>query len=132
MICVWLVIFLRQLDSLLYICLCVYSPAFFFTIISQTWAEIRDEFEGGVVCFDDDQADDWMILVKLFITESKSSFDFSLTLSFIRWSTRSWNGSLFVAQLNNFGGYWRNGGETFNVKITEEWSKFKSRMLRVL
>jgi hypothetical protein len=34
------------------------------------WAEIRDKFEGGVVCFDNEQADDWMMLVILFIADS--------------------------------------------------------------
>lgn len=86
----------------------------------------------GVVGFDEDQADDWMMIVKLIAAEARSSLDLSLTLSLIRWSTRSWNWSLFVVQLNNFGETRRRGGETFKVRITEEWSEFRSRMLAVL
>lgn len=48
------------------------------------WSGVRNEFEGGVVGFDDDQADDCMMLVKLFAAESRSSFDLILTLSLIR------------------------------------------------
>jgi hypothetical protein len=60
-----------------------------------------------------------MMLVKLFIAESRSSFDLSLTLSLIRWSTRLWNCYLLVVQLNNFGDMQRRGGEIFRVRITE-------------
>jgi hypothetical protein len=48
------------------------------------WTGVKNEFKGGVIGFDDDQANDWMMLVKLFIAESRSSFDLSLTLSLIR------------------------------------------------
>lgn len=37
-----------------------------------------------------------------------------------------------MVQLNNFGETGRRGGEAFKVRITEEWSEFRSRMLVVL
>jgi hypothetical protein len=45
---------------------------------------VRNEFEGGVDGFDDDQAKDWIMFVKLLAAEFRSSFDLSLTLSLIR------------------------------------------------
>ena len=45
---------------------------------------VKNEFEGEVVGFDEDQADDWMMFARLIAAESRSSLDLSLTLSLIR------------------------------------------------
>lgn len=60
------------------------SPAFFNYNLTDWLSGVKNEFEGEVVGFDKDQADDWMMFVKLIAAESRSSLDLSLTLSLIR------------------------------------------------